>query len=141
MSVGCLLTNQLSNLGWGVIHSTTYHDSPSYNNSYKRSSQTIKSVMNQYNDVDITIDLHRDGLDISNETVKNNIHNKYTTTINGERVAKFFFVVGARNDDVTKVKKLADSLTEYAKKKYPDLIMPVVMKPYGRLCIVSRSRK
>ena len=37
MSVGCLLTNQLSNLGWGVIHSTTYHDSPSYNNSYKRS--------------------------------------------------------------------------------------------------------
>ena len=24
MSVGCLLTNQLSNLGWGVIHSTTY---------------------------------------------------------------------------------------------------------------------
>lgn len=132
MSVGCLLTNQLSNLGWGVIHSTTYHDSPSYNNSYKRSSQTIKSVMNQYNDVDITIDLHRDGLNISNETVKNNIHNKYTTTINGERVAKFFFVVGARNDDVTKVKKLADSLTEYAKKKYPDLIMPVVMKPYGR---------
>ena len=77
MSVGCLLTNQLSNLGWGVIHSTTYHDSPSYNNSYKRSSQTIKSVMNQYNDVDITIDLHRDGLDISNESVKNNIHNKW----------------------------------------------------------------
>ena len=76
--------------------------------------------MNQYDDVDITIDLHRDGLNISNETVKNNIHNKYTTTINGERVAKFFFVVGARNDDVTKVKKLADSLTQYAKKKYPD---------------------
>ncbi|MFR8151916.1 MAG: stage II sporulation protein P [Romboutsia timonensis] len=41
-----------------VIHSTTYHDSPSYNNSYKRSSNN-KSVMNQYNDVDITIDLQR----------------------------------------------------------------------------------
>lgn len=132
MSVGCLLTNQLSNLGWGVVHSTTYHDSPAYNNSYKRSSETIKSVMNQYENIDITIDLHRDGLDISSEAVKNNIHNKYTTTIDGKRVAKFFFVVGARNDDVEKVKNLANNLTEYAKKKYPNLIMPVVMKPYGR---------
>lgn len=132
MSVGCLLTNELSNLGWGVVHSTTYHDSPTYNNSYKRSSETIKSVMNQYSNINITIDLHRDGLDISNEALKNNIHDKYTTTIDGKRVAKFFFVVGARNDNVEKVKNLANSLTEYAKKKYPDLIMPVVMKPYGR---------
>ena len=132
MSVGCLLTNQLSNLGWGVVHSTTFHDSPTYNNSYARSAETIKSVMNQYNDVNITIDLHRDGLNIANQATKNNIHNKYTTTINGEKVAKFFFVVGARNDDVEKVQKLADGLTEYAKKKYPDLIMPVVLKPYGR---------
>ena len=76
MSVGCLLTNQLSDLGWGVIHSTTFHDSPTYNNSYSRSAETIKSVMNQYNDVDITIDLHRDGLNIPNEAVKNNIHDK-----------------------------------------------------------------
>lgn len=132
MSVGCLLTNELSNLGWGVVHSTTYHDSPTYNNSYKRSSETIKSVMNQYSNINITIDLHRDGLDISNEALKNNIHDKYTTTIDGKKVAKFFFVVGARNDNVEKVKNLANSLTEYAKKKYPDLIMPVVMKPYGR---------
>lgn len=132
MSVGCLLTNQLSNLGWGVVHSTTYHDSPIYNNSYKRSAETITSVMNQYNNINITIDLHRDGLDISSEDVKNNIHDKYTTTIDGKRVAKFFFVVGARNDDVEKIKNLANSLTEYAKKKYPDLIMPVVMKPYGK---------
>lgn len=132
MSVGCLLTNKLSDLGWGVIHSTTYHDSPTYNNSYSRSSETIKSVMKQYNNVNITIDLHRDGLDISNETTRKNIHDKYTTVINGKRVAKFFFVVGARNYDVEKVKSLAENLTEYANKKYPNLIMPVVIKPYGR---------
>lgn len=50
----------------------------------------------------------------------------------GKEQQNFSLLFGARNDDVTKVKKLADSLTEYAKKKYPDLIMPVVMKPYGR---------
>ena len=132
MSVGCVLTNELSNLGWGVAHSTNYHDSPTYNNSYVRSSQTIKSAMNKYDSIKVNIDLHRDGLNISNQSVKNNIHDKYTTTIDGQRVAKFFFVVGARNDDVDKVKKLADGITEYANKKYPNLIMPVVVKPYGR---------
>ena len=62
MSVGCLLTNQLSNLGWGVVHSTTFHDSPTYNNSYARSAETIKSVMNQYNDVNIITQLKCDNL-------------------------------------------------------------------------------
>ena len=67
MSVGCLLTNHLSDLGWGVVHSTTYHDSPTYNNSYIRSAETIKSVMDKYDSVKVTIDLHRDGLNISNQ--------------------------------------------------------------------------
>ncbi len=132
LSVGCLLTNELSNLGWGVVHSTKYHDSPTYNNSYQRSSKTISSVMNKYNSVKITIDLHRDGLNISSKNIQDSAHKRYTTTIDGESVAKVFFVVGARNDDVEKVKKLADGITEYASKKYPNLIMPVVLKPYGR---------
>lgn len=132
LSIGCLLTNELSDLGWGVVHSTKYHDSPTYNNSYQRSSQTIKSVMNKYDSVKITIDLHRDGLNISNKKTQDSAHKRYTTTIDGESVAKIFFVVGARNEDVEKVKELADGITEYASKKYPDLIMPVVLKPYGR---------
>ena len=132
MSVGCLLTNHLSDLGWGVVHSTTYHDSPTYNNSYIRSAETIKSVMDKYDSVKVTIDLHRDGLNISNQRIKEDVHNKYTTTINGQRVAKFFFVVGARNSNLAEVKSLADGITAYANKKYPDLIMPVVIKPYGR---------
>lgn len=132
MSVGALLTNELSNLGWGVVHSTKYHDSPTYNKAYIRSSQTIENAMNTYDSIKLTVDLHRDGLNIYNESTKSNLHDKYTTTIDGKRVAKFFFVVGARNYDLNNVKGLADGITEYAKGKYPDLIMPVVMKPYGR---------
>ena len=132
MSVGCLLTNQLSNLGWGVVHSTTFHDSPTYNNSYARSAETIKSVMNQYNDVNITIDLHRDGLNIANQATKNNIHNKYTTTINGEKVAKFFFVVGMKNTNVDEVQELAEDITKFAQSKYPELVLPIVKKQYGK---------
>lgn len=132
VTVGSLLTDELNKLGWSVAHSSKYHDSPTYNSSYQRSANTIKSVLNDYSSVKLTIDLHRDGLNIYNQSVKSNFHDKYTTTINGQKVAKFFFVVGARNSNLEKVKGLADDITAYAKEKYPDLIMPVVVKPYGR---------
>lgn len=131
MSVGCLVTNELSDLGWGVIHSTKYNDIP-YDSSYYNSGDLIKSVTSKYDDIKVSIDIHRNGLTVASQSDKERIEKETTTTINGEKVAKFFFVVGARNKNVSQVKALADGLTAYAKQKYPDLIMPVVVKPYGR---------
>ena len=132
IEVGTLLTEQLSKKGWGVAHSTKYHDYPDFTKSYASSLETVKSMLNNHKNINIAIDLHRDGRDLNTDADMQKENERMTTTYNGEKVAKFFFVVGARNDDVEKVQKLADGLTEYAKKKYPDLIMPVVLKPYGR---------
>ena len=60
IKIGNLLTTQLTNKGWGVVHNTTIHDNPSYNNSYSNSLKTVKSMLSAYNSVDIAIDLHRD---------------------------------------------------------------------------------
>ncbi len=62
IEIGNLLTTQLTNKGWGVVHNTTIHDNPSYNNSYSNSLKTVKSMLSTYNSVDIAIDLHRDGI-------------------------------------------------------------------------------
>ena len=130
MSVGDELTDQLSKKGWGVIHSTTYNDL-SYNNAYGKSLKTAQSILSQYSSVKIAIDLHRDGLSITNSN-KQSIHDKNTIEINGERVAKFFFVVGQRNENVNELKKEAQEITTLAQKKYPGLVSPVVVKQYGR---------
>ncbi len=130
--VGQHLTNELEKLGLGVVHTTKLHDNISYNSSYSNSLKTIKELLPQYPSVDITIDLHREGKDWTTDDGKKELEETYSTTINGEKVAKFFFVVGEKNPNVDEVNKLANDLTKIAKEKYPELILPVIKKPYGK---------
>lgn len=130
MSVGTSLTDELSKKGWGVAHTTKYNDLD-YNTSYQTSLKTIQNLTSKYESIDIAIDVHREGRDIYDEAVKKKEHDKYTTTINGERVAKFFFVIGPKNDNFNELKKIADDITRLAEAKYPGITIPVLVKPYG----------
>ena len=47
-------------------------------------------------------------------------------------MAKFFFVVGQRNENVDELRKEGRRITALAEKKYPGLVEPVVTKQYGR---------
>ncbi|HBF4254112.1 stage II sporulation protein P [Clostridioides difficile] len=132
MEVGSALTSALDSKGWGVVHTTKYHDYPSYNNSYASSLKTIQSILPKYNSVDIAIDLHRDARDLTNPATKEKDHLKYTTMINGERVSKFFFVVGGKNTNRKQLRALAEDITAFAEKKYPGLVSPIVEKDYAR---------
>lgn len=132
MAVGELVTEELNKKGWGVVHSTKYHDYPDFNNSYASSYKTIQEMLSKYNSIDIAIDIHRDARDVKNESQRKAEEERLTTTINGERVAKFLFVVGARNPNVNEVKALAQDITKFGQEKYPGLVLPVVVKPYGK---------
>ena len=37
-----------------------------------------------------------------------------------------------KNQNVSHVQELANDITAYAMKKYPELVLPVVKKPYGK---------
>ena len=67
---------------------------------------------------------NNDSLQLKNE--------KMILSINGEKVAKFFLVVGQRNENVGELKRQAEGITSLAEKKYPGLVCPVVTKQYGR---------
>lgn len=139
LSVGNLITEELDKRGWGVVHNTTYNDYPEFNKSYQKSLETIQSMINKYKTIDIAVDLHRDGRTLidtnTNKVIPealNKEHERMTTTIDGEKVAKFFFVVGKRNPNYEQVKALADDITAFAQKKYPNLVGDVTVKPAGR---------
>ncbi|MEG1312571.1 MAG: stage II sporulation protein P [Romboutsia sp.] len=139
VSVGMLLAEELNEKDWGVIHSTKYHDYPDFNNSYMSSRKTLDEILPKYESVDIAIDVHRDGrtlIDKSTNKVMTDVlkkeHERASTVYKGESVAKFLFVVGQRNENVNEVTALAEDITKFAQKKYPELIMPVVKKPYGK---------
>lgn len=131
MAVGDVLTTELADRGWGVIHSVKYNDL-AYNEAYATSAKTISSLLSKHDSVKIAIDLHRDGQSIKTNQAKKTVHDKYTTKINGETVAKFFLVVGQKNQNVAELKKQAKEITTLAQKKYPGLVCPVVTKQYGR---------
>lgn len=59
--VGTELENQLKQFNFNVVHSTSYHDYPSYNGSYTRSLETVEGIL-KTNPSDIVIDVHRDAI-------------------------------------------------------------------------------
>ncbi len=132
LEVGTLLTEQLSQKGWGVAHSTKYHDYPDFTKSYMSSLETVKSMLNNYKNINIAIDLHRDGRDLNTNDDIQKEHERMTTTYKGEKVAKFFFVVGMKNPNVDEVTKLAEDITKFAQSKYPELVLPVTKNKYGK---------
>lgn len=132
IEVGTLLTEQLSQKGWGIAHSTKYHDYPDFTKSYISSLDTVKSMLNTYKDINIAIDLHRDGRDLKTDADMKKENERMSTTYKGEKVAKFFFVVGMKNPNVDEVKALAEDITKFAKSKYPELVLPVVKNKYGK---------
>ena len=132
LEVGTLLTEQLSKKGWGVAHSTKYHDYPDFTKSYASSLETVKSMLNTHKSINIAIDLHRDGRDLNTDADIQKEHERMSTTYKGEKVAKFFFVVGMKNPNVDEVKALAEDITKFAQSKYPELVLPIVKRQYGK---------
>ena len=132
IEVGTLLTEQLSQKGWGVAHSTKYHDYPDFTKSYASSLETVKSMLNNHKNINIAIDLHRDGRDLKTDADMQKENERMTTTYKGEKVAKFFFVVGMKNTNVDEVQELAEDITKFAQSKYPELVLPIVKKQYGK---------
>ena len=60
--VGDELENLLTSYGKTVVHDKTYHDYPAYNGSYGRSLKTMTGVLENNQDAEIMIDLHRDAV-------------------------------------------------------------------------------
>ena len=132
IEIGTLLTEQLNKKGWGIAHSTKYHDYPQFTKSYVNSLETVKSMLNNYKSINIALDLHRDGRDLKTEDDIKKESERMTTTYKGEKVAKFFFVVGMKNENINEVQSLAEDITKFAQSKYPELVLPIVKKQYGK---------
>lgn len=60
--VGDELTQIFEEAGLKVIHDREIYDSPSYTGSYTRSAAAIEEYLDQYPDIAMVIDLHRDAL-------------------------------------------------------------------------------
>ncbi|MBU3182571.1 stage II sporulation protein P [Clostridium psychrophilum] len=110
-AVGDIIADELENkYGISVIHDKNVNDTGDYNNAYKKSGVTLDKYLKKYGKFDLIIDLHRDSITDNNAV---------TTKINGEKVAKFMFVVTDKNPNYARQKKLINSMITISNKLYP----------------------
>lgn len=118
VAVGNVLKNNFLAKKFDVYHSTTKHDTPSYNGAYRASLQTVENLF-KAKKYDIVFDIHRDAL-------SGNLNYRPTAEINGESAAKLMFVVGTNACGLSHPNwienlKLALLIQNTANEMYPGL--------------------
>ena len=93
VAVGDAIAAQLAAAGIGTVHAAEIHDYPVWNKSYTRSAQTVRSVLEQYPDICISLDIHRDAIS-SGTTVTAPV-----AEIGGKQAAQIMIISGC--DDGT----------------------------------------
>jgi len=132
VSVGEVLARSLEEKGIPVVHDKTNHEQYSWKDGlYPRSLETIKKNMEKYDSLKIFLDIHRN----YDESLKD--PDKEVVVINGERVAKFFVLIGtgegisggfSQKPNWRENYKFALKITNKANEKYPGLAGDIKVK-------------
>lgn len=90
IALGDCLASLLEAAGIRVLHDRTIHDYPSYNSSYENSRAAARAYLQQYPNIRLVLDLHRDAVLLSDGS-----QFAPTVTVAGEQVARLMLVVGS----------------------------------------------
>lgn len=125
ISLGDRLAQLLEDGGVEVIHDRTVHDHPSYTDAYNQSRKSVQKYLEQYPDICLVLDLHRDALQD-----KNGNQIGYTVDVGGAEAAKVMLVVGTdasglKHPDWKENMALAVKLHAQLEKTVPGLCRPI----------------
>ena len=123
VSVGDHLASLLEAGGIRVLHDPTLHDYPEYTGAYYRSEDTIKSYLEEYPEIFLVLDLHRDSaadgyggeLDTS-------------ATVHGQESAQLMFLMGTDYDTWRENMNLAVKLTAQLEKNHPGITRGILTR-------------
>ncbi len=124
--VGKEIADYLTASGYTVIHDKTIHDK-SYNDSYPSSRKTVAKYLEEYPEIQIVLDIHRDSV------IQNNGEKlKFTNTIGGKKAAQLMIITGAEEGKVEDFPdweynlRFALKLQQKCSDMYPGLMRPVL---------------
>ena len=128
VKLGDALAQLLEEAGFTVLHDSSLHDYPSYNDSYTNSRAAVEAYLRQYPSVRVVLDLHRDA-------VLDSDGSQYapTATVNGEKVARLMLVVGTdasgtRHPHWQENLSLAVKLQVLLEQQAPGITRPVLLR-------------
>ena len=122
VAVGNVIEEELKKAGIGVVHDTQQFDYPSYNGSYDRAAVAVKEYLAQYPDIQLILDVHRDGIQRDTTTIV-----KPATEIDGEPAAQIMILCGSDPGvgDWGENLRTAAAVTNLLESRYPTLTRPI----------------
>ena len=122
VAVGNVIEGELRKAGIGVVHDTQQFDYPSYNGSYDRAAVAVKEYLAQYPDIQLILDVHRDGIQRDTTTIV-----KPATEIDGEPAAQIMILCGSDPGvgDWGENLRTAAAVTNLLESRYPTLTRPI----------------
>ena len=122
VAVGNVIEEELRKAGIGVVHDTRQFDYPSYNGSYDRAAVAVKEYLAQYPDIQLILDVHRDGIQRDTTTIV-----KPATEIDGEPAAQIMILCGSDPGvgDWGENLRTAAAVTNLLESRYPTLTRPI----------------
>ena len=122
VAVGNVIEEELRKAGIGVVHDTQQFDYPSYNGSYDRAAVAVKEYLAQYPDIQLILDVHRDGIQRDSTTIV-----KPATEIDGEPAAQIMILCGSDPGvgDWGENLRTAAAVTNLLESRYPTLTRPI----------------
>ena len=126
VAVGNVIEEELKKAGIGVVHDTQQFDYPSYNGSYDRAAVAVKEYLAQYPDIQLILDVHRDGIQRDTTTIV-----KPATEIDGEPAAQIMILCGSDPGvgDWGENLRTAAAVTNLLESRYPPLTRPIYVSP------------
>ena len=114
VGVGDVLAQELEEgYGISVVHDKTIHDTSPYNQSYYRSEPTVQSYLNQFPNLKLVIDLHRNSGPSKEQT---------TTVINDQSLARVMFVTSKASPNYSEMMKAVNEMIGISESLFPGLM-------------------
>lgn len=124
--VGAYLKELLEARGIAVIHDTSFHDYPSYNDSYGNSREAVQAWLEQYPSIQMVLDLHRDAGEGEQQL-------STATQVAGKERARVMLVVGTNSSGLyhplwEENMSLAVKLQVWLERTYPGACRPICFR-------------
>ncbi len=140
ISVGAEIAESLRRKGIGVVHATEVHDSPEYTGAYDRSWETINKYMEQYPEIKVVLDIHRDSI-----AGDDGIKFKPTFEAEGKKAAQIMIMAGCDTNgeygfpDWEYNLRFALKLQRCAEEMYPGMTRPLYFGDFSYNMPITRG--